>query len=145
MVTSPPKPSPSGLSFPNDWWGQETEFLNHLILKGDVVVVCDPGGVIVGVSEPVPDNGQYIVHGVADDPITPADDGGNNGEALDFMINGLSASPGTTWPTGVNTKFELAGALNYPGATVTAPENIGGVAGDAVLIQFRLENTGQRN
>ncbi|MBD3299570.1 MAG: T9SS type A sorting domain-containing protein [candidate division Zixibacteria bacterium] len=141
LVLAPPKPTGLVLQ-PNDWWGTSTEFLTALIRPGDVISVYDPGGVVVGVSEDIESPGQYLMHGFPNDPTTDPDDGGDNGEALDFMINGLSAGPDAVWPTGLSSQYELTSTLDYPGATVTAPAVIGGVAGDAVRIEFLVENTG---
>ncbi|GAB4319598.1 MAG: hypothetical protein Kow0074_09300 [Candidatus Zixiibacteriota bacterium] len=141
LIGAPAKPAPTGPLFPNDFWGQSSKFLGALVRPGDVIEATDPGDVLLDVA-PAAVIGGYLIHAVSDDLVSPEDDGGTNGETVSFKINGLPADPDTTFISGSNTHHEIESVLDHAGVTVTAPPNIGGVAGDAVLIQFRVENTG---
>lgn len=141
LIAAPTNPTPTGPLFPNDFWGQSSKFLGQLVRPGDIVAATDANDVLLAVNAASVQGG-YLVHAVADDFLTPEDDGGTPGETVNFTINGLVANPSATFTIGGNTNLEIESVLNHAGVTVTAPPNIGGVAGDAVLIQFRVENTG---
>jgi len=129
----------------SDYWSSTTNTLGSPIVVGDVVEAHDPDGVVIGVFEKqlnTPTPGSYLLHTAGEDGNTPGDQGALPGDDISFFINGLDATPTATWVLFSSTQHNLTGPTDVPGATVTAPKSIGGVQGDAVLIQFLIKNTG---
>ncbi len=81
-------PKPAITPYVADYWGANTMYRGYPVRPGDVIIACDPDGVVCGVGY-VRYAGMYVIHVYGDDGGTTPnlDEGAVNGNEITFYLN----------------------------------------------------------
>ncbi|MCK5327337.1 MAG: hypothetical protein KAR36_01930, partial [Candidatus Latescibacteria bacterium] len=82
-----PVPEVTGTPHVCDYYGELATFEGYPLQLGDVVQAMDPNGIFCGRTVVWHDVGDYAVHVAGDDPESPADEGADPGDPIEFFLN----------------------------------------------------------